>query len=250
MTAQVATRRNIDSLSVQELTSLKTAYKKMQGITDNRGFNYISGFHGVTGHYCHDESPYKTFLPWHRAYLYWFELHLRDIDLALAVPYWDWTSAKSHTSGIPDACRNAKEPDGSSNPLYSFVIDTPGIKRSTVRSPGIPAELDSTDTQATPNRINELLAIDDFMDFSQDLEQLPHNAIHVWVAGDMGYTNFAAFDPIFYSHHSMIDFIWLQWQKRHGTTNIPAELLARPLAPFSMNVQDVLDISSLGYNYE
>ena len=65
----------------------------------------------------------------------------------------------------------------------------------------------------------------------------------------MGVVARAAFDPIFWSHHGMIDRLWYLWQLRHGVANIPQDYLDRPLAPFSLTVQDVLDIRRLGYEY-
>lgn len=250
MTNGVVHRRDIDTLSAAELAALRSGYRAMQAITDNRGFNHISGFHGVPSFFCHNESPYLTFLPWHRAYLYWFERHLRDHDNSLAVPYWDWTSTTSHTSGVPAAFRN-QTAASQSNPLFQSVITTVNGSRPTRRSPLAPGRL-ATDCQATKSRINALLSISDFVDFSIELENFPHNAIHGWTGGgngDMGSVNFAAYDPIFYSHHCMVDRIWHLWQQRHGEANIPSTIRSRPLAPFNLTVRDVLKISNLGYNY-
>ena len=69
------------------------------------------------------------------------------------------------------------------------------------------------------------------------------------VAGDMGIVAFAAYDPIFYSHHCMIDRLWYLWQIRHGINNVPPEILTTPLRPFPFTVADVLDIEKRGYQY-
>ena len=36
-----------------------------------------------------------AFLPWHRQFLYQFELELQKIDPTVTVPYWDWTDPKA-----------------------------------------------------------------------------------------------------------------------------------------------------------
>jgi hypothetical protein len=36
----------------------------------------------------------------------------------------------------------------------------------------------------------------------------------------MGVVGTAAFDPIFWSHHAMIDRLWWLWQARNGNGNI------------------------------
>jgi len=67
--------------------------------------------------------------------------------------------------------------------------------------------------------------------------------------GDMGSVAIAAFDPIFWSHHAMIDRLWYLWQLRHGVANIPPDYLDMPLAPFAFTVRQVLDVRALGYEY-
>ena len=59
----------------------------------------------------------------------------------------------------------------------------------------------------------------------------------------------AAWDPVFWSHHCMIDRLWYLWQIRHGVNNIPPDLLPMVLQPFPLTVRDVLSINSLGYEY-
>ena len=51
-------------------------------------------------------------MPWHRAYLYFFELSLKDLEPTVSLPWWDWTSTAAHTNGLPAAYT---EQDG--NPL-------------------------------------------------------------------------------------------------------------------------------------
>jgi tyrosinase len=64
----------------------------------------------------------------------------------------------------------------------------------------------------------------------------PHNAIHLALGGfyqkgvdnanpirgangDMGENETAAFDPVFFLHHAFIDYVFWQWQCRHGRTS-------------------------------
>jgi tyrosinase len=94
-----------------------------------------------------------------------------------------------------------------------------------------------------------VLGLSDFQDFSTQLEQQLHNAVHGWVGGAMGSVPIAAFDPIFYAHHTMVDRIWRLWQQRHGQPGPPAGASATVLDPFPMTVGDVLDVAVLGYDY-
>jgi Polyphenol oxidase middle domain len=47
----------------------------------------------------------------------------------------------------------------------------------------------------------------------------------------------------------MIDRIWWLWQARNGNGNIPSDLLDEVLAPFNVQVRDVLNVHDLGYDY-
>jgi tyrosinase len=96
--------------------------------------------------------------------------------------------------------------------------------------------------------VNQLIGLSDFVDFSNQLQDV-HDQVHGWVGGDMGVVATSAFDPIFWSHHCMIDRVWYLWQLQNGVNNIPDDYKDRTLAPFGMVVRDVLDISRLGYEY-
>lgn len=54
----------------------------------------------------------------------------------------------------------------------------------------------------------------------------------MWTGGTISDIANAAYDPIFWAHHAMVDSVWRLWQVRHPQASPPATLLARPLAPF------------------
>jgi tyrosinase len=96
--------------------------------------------------------------------------------------------------------------------------------------------------------LDDLLAIKGFVDFSNALQDT-HDAIHGWVGGVMSQVSFAAFDPIFWAHHCMVDRIWWMWQNRQGNSTMPEALLNHSLPPFGKTVREVLDVNELGYEY-
>ena len=53
----------------------------------------------------------------------------------------------------------------------------------------------------------------------------------------MGQIPFAAFDPIFWAHHTMIDRLWRLWQLAHPHAPCPPALLDDALPPFRMTVR-------------
>jgi tyrosinase len=218
---------------------------------DNRSWIYWAGYHGFPNYYCWHHSavgtrgpfPYNLFLPWHRAYLVYWENIMRDQSAQAVLPWWDWTSDLSHQAGIPQAFTD-QTVDGNANPLFDGPTpDMPNDPaRRTQRSPGDPGEL------PTQEGVNDLLGLNSFVDFSNQVEDV-HDGVHGWVGGDMGIVAQAAFDPIFWSHHAMIDRIWYLWQVQNGVTNIPPDYLDQTLAPFGYTVRQVLDIHQLGYEY-
>jgi tyrosinase len=96
--------------------------------------------------------------------------------------------------------------------------------------------------------VQRILNLGDFLDFQSQLENL-HGGIHVWVGGTMGSVPRAAYDPIFWAHHSMIDRLWRIWQARHTSAGPPSAILGAALPPFDMTVADTLDVRRLGYDY-
>jgi tyrosinase len=237
-------RKNVALLSVTQLQSLRAAFASAEGISDDRGFGYWAGIHGLPlPMYCQHGT--RLFLPWHRAYLYFFELALRDLVPDAVLAWWDWTSPASHASGIPAAyavSRVGADP----NPLFRTVVPAAarqgGKPRRTSRAPGSAADL------PTPADIQAVLALSDFLDFQSQLEEI-HNSIHVWVGGTMGEIPWAAYDPVFFAHHAMIDRIWRLWQIRHPTPHLPSSLLTQALPPFPLTVAQTLDVKGLGYDY-
>jgi tyrosinase len=228
------------------VAALQDAYDKMQGLSesDNRGWIYWAEFHGFNRFECwhharqgNDNFTYDLFLPWHRAYLTFFDNAARDQNPDAILPWWDWTSDLSHQEGIPAAYRTGG-PALQSGPMPA-INGQPA--RRTRRNPSDPATL------PTPQDVDALLLLSDFRDFSNQLQDI-HDGIHGWVGGDMGSIGVSAFDPVFWAHHCMIDRIWYLWQAKYGVNTIPPEYLDKALFP-GYTVQQVLDVRALGYDY-
>ena len=240
-------------MTAAQLTSFRQAVSVSMGISDDRGYSYWAGIHGLPlPIYCQHGNI--LFLPWHRAYLYLFEKSLQDQVDGVTLPWWDWTSADSHNEGIPDPYTQAT----ADNPLQSGRValsddwiqrlrQTPGLisagdPPTTVRDPGDPAELPQVAT------IDSILDASTFSDFSTRLENV-HNGVHGWVGGSMSAIPIAAYDPVFWAHHAMIDRLWYLWQMRHPSGSPDPSILNMALPPFPLTVAQILDISRLGYDY-
>ena len=252
MANSIRIRVGVHNLDGAQVGAVRESYRQMMAIRDNRGFQYLAGLHGVPSWYCwhHQQNArsaqqLQLFLPWHRAYLYSFEMAMRDRVGEVTLPWWDWTLRPPRQSGIPKIFSDRRV-NGRPNPLLRSHVDLPNanppIVRDTSRDPHAPGELP---TQAD---VDNCLKRTDWNDFTDGLEDL-HDQVHGWVSGDMGVIGTAGFDPIFWSHHAMIDRIWWLWQVRHGNSNISADLLDEVLSPFNFRVRDVLNVNDLGYDY-
>jgi tyrosinase len=237
-------RKSVERLTSTQLQVLRRGFAAMKAIGDDRGFAHWAGIHGLPlPMYCQHGT--RLFLPWHRAYLYFFELAMQDQVPESVLAWWDWTSPGSRTIGIPEAF-GARRVGGQENPLFRAPVPPAarlnGQPRQTSRAPQALADL------PTAADVQAVLALPDFLDFQQQLENI-HNGVHVWVGGTMGEIPWAAYDPIFYAHHAMIDRLWRLWQIRHPNPHMPPGLLNQALPPFPMTVADTLDMKALGYDY-
>jgi polyphenol oxidase len=245
-------RKNVKTLSTDELNQLKTAFAAVRARTasdpgDPTGWLNQANIHD---RFCNTDDPNVEvhfswwFLPWHRAYLYYFEKILQDAanDGTLALPYWDWTVDRN----IPAAFF------GDGNPLND-------PSRDRTADDTVPAQ---------PVQVAGLLNLSDFALFGGDavpfqsagqLESGPHNYVHSWVGGDMGQFGTAARDPLFWLHHANVDRVWEKWARRpeHQNPTNPDWLNRRFTffdpkgSPTDLLVGQTLDVvQGLNYRYD
>ena len=203
-TAGVKLRKNVATLTEADLASLRTALTAMESISDDRGYQHWAGIHGLPlpGYCVHSDAAGvlgnlpvgPLFLPWHRAYLYFFELALQDQDPghAVTLPWWDWTTDPSQPSEIP-AAYATETVDGQPNPLsHGPIVAIPdaqwegesGARQSLLDQTGVdPGPLPAVTFRQpgalpispaglpTAKDVDDALAAANFADFSQKVEQ-------------------------------------------------------------------------------
>ncbi len=235
-------RRDITSLNTGELNQYRDAWRRIQS---DAGYRDLSGYHDCPREYCHRPGERIIFLPWHREYV----LRMESL-LAEPLHYWDWTSDESITDGIPQAFTDVTyvSADGNTypNPLRAFRFTCPAgsSAQTTSRSPDPPVFLGSYAAS-----VQSSYASPSYSGFNSAIEG-PHGSLHVWVGGQMGNTTYAAYDPLFWAHHSNVDRQWASWQ-RGGGPDPSAGDLSRPLTGFpGRTVDDVKSIAPLGYEYD
>lgn len=158
------------------------------------------------------------FLVWHRLYIWHFEKIIRKLSgyQDFALPYWGYTNQDSKYKVLPDIFRNSK------SSLYE-PCRFDSLNNGYPVSGEIERSLDLT----------KLYAYKDYALFSNNINAAPHGAMHDYIGagndvtgnlkfnntitgtisntGLMGWVPTAAFDPIFWLHHSNIDRVWQQW---------------------------------------
>ena len=251
-------RTEVSAMAAADLSALRQAFARAYAIRDERGYGYFAGLHGLPlPTYCAHNSP--LFLPWHRAYLYLFERALQDLNAGANLAWWDWSTPQAHRDGMPGPFRRTAA-RVNRNPLATGPVTlgpddvmrfrgdrdnrgamSDGRQPWTLRDPDLPDELPRSET------VRRALLAPTFEDLSAILEGI-HSSVHTWVGGAMTLISVAAYDPIFWAHHAMVDRLWYLWELRTHARP-PASVLDRALPPFPMTVRDTLDISRLGYGY-
>lgn len=157
----------------------------------------------------------------------------------LRMPYWDWallprSGEAPFPSMFTDSTVNVNTPNGQqtiANPLlqYSFgsadhsFMATPSTHDSdvTYRNPKFNGTLSRqqlrhdlwitlTSNQGYTSFSTESLLTNEDNRKAHSLEMV-HDLVHVAVGGDMGYVPTAAFDPVFWLHHAMVDRAFALW---------------------------------------
>lgn len=188
---------------------------------------------GDYGNQCQHASWY--FLSWHRGYVGAFEAivaakvkELTGDDWAL--PYWNYLdSTNPDARKLPQAFLADTMPNGTQNPLKYY-------RGEPMRNAAV--------TAITPRRFDKFdldsMAENDFLvgnqggigfgggisggfiqfgNWTGDLEQNPHNIVHVLVGrggGWIGDPITAGIDPLFWLHHCNIDRLWQAWMGAPG----------------------------------
>lgn len=251
-------RTSVHTMPASSLGRLRRALGAMMDVPDERGYQYFAGLHGLPiPSFCRHGD--ELILPWHRAYLYFFERALQDQDAGVTIPWWNWSSRRAHQEGLPPSHAAPTTEDGEPNPLHDSAVLLPQDQLDLVREhlPGALTEEDPPRTRREPGPPDELpraatvrsiLEAPTFEDFSTRIENV-HNDVHGWAGGSMTAIPVAAFDPIFWSHHAMLDRLWYIWQMRHPGALPASDLLDVALPPFPLTVRQTMDASALGYGY-
>jgi tyrosinase len=212
------TRRNIDTLAANDpiLVAYRSAITQMQALPSSDPRNWTNQAQIHQNHCPHGNW---LLLPWHRAYLYYFERICRKLSgmADFALPYWDWSQNQHVPSAFwpPNAgsLLDANRVATSSSAISTSLVG-PGVLDPMLDDPNFltfaSGAIGATDDQRVRST-------------SGPLESTPHNSVHGFVGGDMG-AFMSPLDPIFWTHHAMLDRCWVEWNitRNHPNSNDPA----------------------------
>jgi tyrosinase len=211
-------RRDISSLDASDpvLESFREAITAMKALpsSNNRSWAKQAEIHGtIAGGFNFCTHGNWLFLPWHRAYLFYFEEICRELsgDDSFGLPYWNWTDNPQ----VPAVFWN------SSDPLFhSPRTATP----SSTANPAIVGQANIDSILSTTNfevfasdKINCTVSQNTSAGYGP-LEGGPHNYIHGFVGGTMG-SGASPLDPVFWTHHNRIEQLWVEWNITRGNPN-------------------------------
>ncbi|MBC3936625.1 tyrosinase family protein [Undibacterium sp. CY7W] len=211
------------SLSEVKLTKL-LANPKLDSCNVRNFLNVPNNTRMHTEHPGECEHQKNTFLHWHRAELYFYELSLQAADPEglfgpstrnVTLPYWNFTKK-------PSGVRYPKAFENTESPLFDFTRTTDPL------------------VQNLPQTSPYLMAYQIFyLDWSGfgggqlgttiggKLETQIHNKMHSgYVNGNMGNNTTAGLDPIFYVFHNFLDYSLDKWIQEHGTEQMSSSSLS------------------------
>ena len=222
----VRERRSWDNLSCDEQDAFLTNVHRLK---KNGVYDTFVRVHIENEAVAHGTAE---FLPWHRWFIYQFELALRSVAdppyKCMSLPYWDWEldAGNEETSSVflPEAfssfegvnrngrCRfQVNRQEGGGSCLHRrFNFDFPFWGEGRIVALILRYLQYGDDFSNDRTRVNG---------FRAALEGGPHAAPHNFIGGSMIDEN-APNDPLFWIHHANIDRIWSLWQDYHGHTDV------------------------------
>ena len=177
----------------------------MKAMIASGNLTTIASYHGaprngVCSMFCAPHSD-SSFLPWHRLFTVQMEAALGE-----ALPYWDWTQdgeVPRLWEDLNPPLHPEVTPEGASMANREDCPNRYGVSRK--------REID-IDSKARRNEMKNALAQKDIKSFADAISN-PHGSVHVHLGCEMRSIDASAYDPLFYLHHTYVDYMFAYWQE-------------------------------------
>lgn len=243
-------RRNVASVSKEERTLLRDAFRKL----DSAPFVYSDGVtfwdkqedvHKNAHEAGQDVHAGPAFLPWHRVIVAKVEELLRQVDPRLSLHYWDWTTDPRASPNGTGGVANLMTPDFIGDDGSSGINRVPADGGGDVGAPfqdfesSEDAELGNghkfiwRNVAAGPPDIGpgpfQMKSDYDILTAGNTVPQqsqyhamdavlkVAHNYAHSkYIRGTIGFSHYSFHDPFVFLLHSNCDRLWSCWQRASG----------------------------------
>ncbi len=159
-----------------------------------------------------------AFIPWHRVIVNRLEQLLREVDPALSLHYWDWTSDPRSTAGGRAALFTEEFMDNASGEVEDKLANFESTEDAETGNGhakiwrnvgGAAANGDGTPAIASDASI---LTGTDFQSFGSALKSAHDSVAHSYIGGTISDPHYSFHDPFVFLLHSNLDRIWAKWQ--------------------------------------
>uniref|UniRef100_A0A7E4ZX04 ShTK domain protein n=1 Tax=Panagrellus redivivus TaxID=6233 RepID=A0A7E4ZX04_PANRE len=168
-----------------------------------------------------------AFLCWHREFIKRYEIALRMQDPDLALPYWDSTF-DSVLARPAESILFSAELMGTTDAAGYVNSGFLSGWRTLNGNPNIRRAVGAQGSLFTENEIAFVMrqtAVENVLAYTAPQQgcnartdwnvlEYSHGNIHIFVGGDMLDQSTSGNDPIFFMHHSFVDFIWELWRNQ------------------------------------
>ena len=202
-------------LNTYRIASMHPAFRK--------DYRKVVAYHVYTPEKLLHDTPY-IFLPWHRWWLIQFENHLRRIDCRVTAPYWNWSRVAHHwwkASGNKDFWNPGDHGYGSDGSQSDLCVENGPFSKDKwvlldiIGGGCLQRNFSFTNLTGDEEHVKRTLdlPLEKFFEFEAIIRTVYHNELHWYVGGTM-YGSRSANAPELVPHHSFLDKIWHQWQKK------------------------------------
>lgn len=159
-----------------------------------------------------------AFIPWHRVIVNRLESLLREVDPALSLHYWDWTTDPRVASGPRAALFTDQFMDNASGTVSHLLANFESTEDAEIgnghtkiwRAVGSSqAKPDGTPAIATDASI---LGNSDFAAFGAAITSAHDIVAHSYIGGTISHPHYSFHDPFVFLLHSNLDRLWAKWQ--------------------------------------